>query len=192
LVIDPFLPSFVCPAQGEERYAVRGRRVGDSVEISLARELRERKHRSDKYTQLELVAIKRFDRDDTTGYRAYADGLEDAARYAARGELGYTVLTVAKGSSVHVSLVGRLLTPSGEVRTEVAHEQRFEDPDSEVVLVQANEKAAELRALADKLNDNWASLHQSRLLEIQAQYEQADAQAESARELQQIVESETD
>ncbi len=192
LAIDPFLPSLVVPAQGEECYAIRGRRVGDWVEITLSREQHLRHHHSDTYAQLELMAVRRFEHDNQSGYMAYADRLEDAARCASRGELGYTVDTAADGRSVHVSLVARLLTENGHVRTEITHEHRFEDPDSEVALVQATEKAAELRALAEQLNDNWSSLHQSRLLEIQAEYERADAQAESASELQRIVESETD
>lgn len=192
LAIDPFLPSFVCPAEGEECYVVRGRQVAGSVEISLSRDLHRRHHHSEEYTPLELVAIKRFEQADTSGYRAYADRLEDAARYAARGELGYTVRTAADRSSVRVSLVARLLTESGAVRTELSHEHRFQDPDSQVTLVQAAEKAAELRALAQRLNENWSSLHTTRLLEIQAEYEQADAAAQAAGELQRIVESETD
>ena len=192
MAIDPFLPSFVCPGQGEECFVVRGRRVGGSVEITLTRDRHERKHRSDTYTPLELMAIRRFERGDTAGYRAYADGLEDAARYAARGELGYTVRTAADGGSVRVSLVARLLSESGQVRTDVSHEHRFEDPDSQLALVQASEKSAELRALAEKLNDNWFSVHEARLMEIQAEYDTADARDEAANELQQIVESEND
>jgi hypothetical protein len=117
--------------------------------------------------------------------------LEDAARYAARGELGYTVESVAEGGSVRVSLVARLLAESGELLTEVSHEHRFEDPDSHSTLVQASERAAELRALAQQLNDNWTSLHKARLLEIQAEYERADAHAQAASQLQQILESES-
>jgi hypothetical protein len=192
LAIDPFLPSFISPAQGEECYVVRGRRVGSSVEITLSRDRHQHKHGSDTYTPLELMAVRRFEYGDTTGYTTYADGLEDAARYAARGELGYTVSTAADGPSVCVSLVARLLTESGVVKTDVSHEHRFEDPDSQVALVQANERAEELRALAEQLNENWASLHQARLLEIQARYEQADEQDEAASELQRIVESEED
>jgi hypothetical protein len=191
LGIDSFLPSFVCPAEGEECFVVRGRRVGASVEISLSRDLHQRRHRSDKYTPVELIAVRRFAHADTARYRSYADRLEDAARYAARGELGYSVSVAADGAAVDVALVARLLTESGEIRTELSHEHRFEDPDSHVALVKASEKAAELRALAQELNESWSSLRQARLLEIQAEYEQAERDAEAASELQRIVESET-
>ena len=189
--IDPFLPWFVCPGEGEECFVVRGCRVGESVEISLSRDLHKRHHGSDQYTQVELIAVSRFRHADTAGYRLYAGRLEDAARYASRGELGYSVSVGADGAAVDVELVARLLTETGEVHTEVSHQQRFEDPDSDVTLVKANERAAELRALAEQLNENWSSLHQARLLEIQAKYEQADRDAEAASELQRIVESET-
>ena len=192
MAIDPFLPSLVCPAQGDECYVVRGRRVGEWVEITLSRERHQRKHGSDKYTLLELVALKRFEHDQISAYRAYANGLEDAARIAARGELGYQVRIATDGPSVEVSLVARLLTESGKVRTDISHEYRFEDPDSQLALVQANEKAAELRALAENLNDNWSSLHQSRLVEIQAEYERADEAQQAASDLQRLVESEAD
>lgn len=192
MTIDPFLPWFVWPAQGEECYVVRGRRVGGSVEISLSREQRRRQRGSEEYTLLELLAVQRFEHAQNSRCRAYASRLEDAARYAARGELGYTVRSVADGPCVHVSLVARLLTESGEVRTEVSHEHRFEDPDSHAALVRASEKAAELRVLAQQLNENWSALRRARLLEIQAEYERVDAAAEAARELQRIVGSETD
>jgi hypothetical protein len=192
LAIDPLLPSLVCPADGDECYVVRARRVGRSVEISLSRDRRERQHGFDEYTLLELLALRRFARADSSGFRAFANRLEDAARYAARGELGYSVRSVADGPAVHVSLVGRLLTESGEIRTEVSHERRTDDPDSHAALVAASEKAAELHALAHRLNENWSSLHRARMLDIQAEYERADAAADAAADLQRIVDSETD
>lgn len=170
---------------------VRGRQLGSSVEISLSRDLHERKHHSDHYTTIELIAVRRFAHTDSARYRDYADRLEDAARYAARGELGYSVSVAADGPAVDVSLVARLLTETGEIRTELSHEHRFEDPDSELALVKASEKAAELRVLAQQLNENWSSLHQARLLEIRAEYEQADRDAEAASELQRLVDSES-
>ena len=169
---------------------VRGQRVGEWVEITLSRERHQRNHGSDSYTLLELVALKRFEHGQTPGYQAYASALEDAARIAARGELGYTVRTATDGPSVQVSLVARLLTEGGEVRTDVSHEHRFEDPDSQATLVQANEKVAELRGLAEKLNENWSSVHRSRVAEIQAEYERADEAERTASELQQLLESE--
>ena len=168
MAIDRFLPFSVCPADGDECYVVRGRQVGDSIEVSLSRDVHQHRHGSDEYTPQELMAVRRFERDATSSYAAYAGRLEDAARYAARGELGYTVAVDADGPHVHVSLVARLLTESGELRTELSHKHRYEDPDSHVALVEASEKAAELRALAQELNENWASLHQARLLEIEA------------------------
>jgi hypothetical protein len=88
--------------------------------------------------------------------------------------------------------VARLLTERGELRTEVSHRHRFENADTHVALVQASEKAEELRGLARQLNDNWSSPHQARLQEIQAEYERTDAQAEAAQQLQRIVESEAE
>ena len=191
MAFDPFLPSFVCPAEGDEYLVVRGRQVHGQVEISLSRDRRERRRfGSDTYSPVELLAVRRFDHVDSAHYMAYANALADAARYAARGELGYTVDTVAEGGSVRVSLVARLLAEDGHIRTEVSHEQSFEDPDSHAALVQASEKATELRSLAEKLNDNWNSVHQARLLQIQAEYERADADAEAARGLDSILDTE--
>ncbi|MFL5823629.1 MAG: hypothetical protein ACJ764_09325 [Solirubrobacteraceae bacterium] len=193
MAFDPFLPFLVCPAEGEECFVVRGRQVRGQVEISLSRDLREG-HRfgSFTYTPVELLAIKRFDHVDSAHYMAYANALEDAMRYAARGELGYTVDTVVDGGSVRVFLVARLLADDGRIRTEVSHEQRFEDADSHAALVQASETATELRSLAQALNDHWNSVHEGRLLQIQAEYEKSDADAAGARELDSILDSEKD
>jgi hypothetical protein len=167
--------------------------VLEQVEISLSHDLRHHRHfGSDTYTPVELLAVKRFDHFDSAGYMDYADALGDSARYAAQGELGYTVTTHADGASVRVSLVGRLLAENGQLRTELSHEHRFEDPDSDVALVQASEKATELRALAQELNDNWNSVHSARVLEIQAEYEKADDQAEAAKNLDTIVDAEAE
>jgi hypothetical protein len=191
--IDPFLPSFVCPAGEGECYVVRGREVGRFVEISLSRDVFEHhRFRRDTHRPVELVALKRFSHGDSKGYVAYANRLEDAARYAARGELGYFVDTVADGASVRVSLVARLLDEEGGITTEISHEHRFEEPDSHTTLVETNEKAAELRARAQELNDSWVALRQAQLLELQASHEQADAQAASARDLERIVDAEAE
>jgi hypothetical protein len=193
LTIDPFLPFFVCPATDAECYVVRGRRAGPLVEISLTREHRET-HRfgSDTYTPLEVLAVKRFPRVKESAYMSYADSLEDAARYAARGELGYHVHTVADTSRVRVALVARLLGPDGQVDTEISHEHYFEDPDSQAALIQANEEATELRALAQQLNDEWVSRRRARVLELQTEYEKADALAQAAQGLRRIVDAERD
>lgn len=170
-----------------------GRRVGPHVEISLSRGTRRRhRFRLASYTPVELLAIKRFAHLDSAGYVAYASRLEDAARCAARGELGYCINSVAEGGRVRVSVVARLLTEDGRLETKISHEHWFDDPDSHATLVQTNEKATELRAMAQQLNEEWTAAWKSQLLELQAQYEQADAQAASASDLQRIVEAEAD
>lgn len=196
---DPFLPSFVCPAGEEERYAVLGHSVGPLVEIALSREHRE-KHRfgSDTYTPVEVLAVKRFPDSEESAYMAYADHLSDAARYAARGELGYEVHTSPEGAGVRVSLVGRLLGQDGQLQTEISDEHYFEDPDSGAVLRRAEEKAIELRARAEQLNEEWVSLRRARVHELQTEYEKADAeteakaqaQAQAAQDLQGIIDAE--
>ena len=183
----------MCGASDHECYVVRGQRVGAFVEISLSRDRRQ-KHRSgaDTYTTLELLAVRRFRHLDTAAFMPYANNLEDAARYAARSELGYTVHTVAEGGAVRVSLVGRIIDAHGRIETALSHEHRFENPDSHIELVEANEKATELRALAQELNDEWASRRNSQLLELRTAYERDDAQAEAAEELHRIVDAEGD
>jgi hypothetical protein len=123
---------------------------------------------------------------------AYAASLEDAARSAAHGELGYEVHTTAEPSGVRVSLVARLLGPDGHVKTEISDEHYFEEPDSHTALVQANEKATELRSQAEQLNNDWVSLRRARVLELQTEYEKADAQAQAAQSLQDIIDAERD
>ena len=78
MATDPFLPFFVCPAQGAECYVVRGRSLGGSVEVSLSRDTHER-HRlgRDQYTPTETLALRRFDHLDSGAYMAYASALED-------------------------------------------------------------------------------------------------------------------
>jgi hypothetical protein len=172
--IDPFLPDSTFPADEGECYVVRGRQVGGLVEISLSRD-RDQKHRfrSDTYAPIEELAFKRFPGDDTSAYTAYADHLEDAARYAARGELGYTLDSVVDGTGVRISLVARLLADDGRMETEISHEQYVEDPE------QAHEKAAELGAMARELNEQWASRRRARLVELRSEYEKADTRTEA-------------
>jgi hypothetical protein len=116
---------------------------------------------------------------------AYTEHLEDAARYAARGELGYTLNSVVDDAGVRISLVARLIADDGHLETEISHEQHLEDPE------QANEKANELRAVARELNDEWASRRRARLLELRTEYEKADARAEAAdARLDRIIDAE--
>jgi hypothetical protein len=184
--IDPFLPSSTFPAAEGECYVVSGRQVGAFVEISLSLE-RDEKHRfrSDTYAPIEELAVSRFAGDDTTAYTAYADHLEDAASYAARGELGYTLSSEVDGAGVRLSLVARLLADDGHLETTISSEQYLEDPE------QAHEKANELRATARELNDQWVSLRRARLLELRTEYEKADARAQAAdARLDRIVDAE--
>jgi hypothetical protein len=186
--IDPFLPCSTFPAAEGECYVVRGREVGAFVEISLTRD-RDEKHRfaSDTYEPIEELAVKRFPHDDTAAYVAYSGRLEDAARYAARGELGYTLNSVVDDAGVRVSLVARLIADDGHLETKISHEQHLDDPD------QAHEKTTELRAAAAELNDQWASQRRARLLELRTEYEKADAQAEAAdARLDRIIDAERD
>jgi hypothetical protein len=184
--VDPFMPSSTFPAAEGECYVVSGRQVGALVEISLTRD-RDEKHRfrSDTYAPIEELALKRFPGDDEPAYMAYTEHLEDAARYAARGELGYTLNSVVDDAGVRISLVARLIADDGHLETEISHEQHLEDPE------QANEKANELRAVARELNDEWASRRRARLLELRTEYEKADARAEAAdARLDRIIDAE--
>jgi hypothetical protein len=56
--------------------------------------------------------------------------------------------------------------------------------------VQANEKATELRAIAEQLNDEWASARDASLRELRAEYDRADAQARAAEDLRRIIDAE--
>lgn len=190
---DPFLPFVVCPAAGDECYVVRGRAVGPFVEISLSQERRQtRRFASDRYTLIELIVMKRFRRGDIAARQAYANHLEDAASVAAHGQLGYTVHTVAESGTLRMSLVGRTLEADGRVRTEIVDEHTFQDADSELTLVQANEKAVELRARAAELTEEWVARRNAQLLELRAEYEEADAQGGAGDELQRILDAEAD
>jgi hypothetical protein len=184
--VDPFLPSSTFPAAEGECYVVSGRQVGAFVEISLTHD-HDEKHlfRSDTYAPIEELAFKRFPGDDTSAYMAYTDHLEDAARYAARGELGYTLNSVVDDAGVRVSLVARLLADDGHLETTTSHEQHLEDPE------QAHEKANELRVIARELNDQWVSARRARLLELRTEYEKADSRTEAAdARLDRIIDAE--
>jgi hypothetical protein len=158
--VDPFLPDSTFPAAEGECYVVRGRHVGAFVEISLSHDHDEKhRFRSDTRAPIEELAFKRFPHDDTPAYTAYADRLEDAARYAARGELGYTLNSVVEGAGVRISLVARLLADDGHLETTISDEQHLEDPG------QAHDRAEELRAIARELNDQWVSERRAHLLE---------------------------
>ena len=184
--VDPFLPCSTFPAAEGECYVVRGRQIGAFVEISLSRD-RDEKHRfrSDTYAPIEELAFRRFPGEDEAAYMAYSEHLEDAARYAARGELGYTLNSEVDDAGVRVSLVARLIADDGHLETEISHEQYLDDPE------QAHEKTEELRAIARELNDQRASARRARLLELRTEYEKADARAEAAdARLDRIVDAE--
>lgn len=185
------LPFVAIPASDDEAYVVEGHHIGAWVEMTLTRASRQRRRfGSDSYTPTDLLALKRFRRGDIAGYTTFAGHLEDSARVAGRGQLGYSVYTAAEGGTVSVSLVARLLGPDGRVHTEISHENRFDDADSELALVQANEKATELRAIAEQLNDEWASARDASLRELRAEYDRADAQARAAEDLRRIIDAE--
>jgi hypothetical protein len=183
---DPFLPYATFPAAEGLCYVVRGRQVSAFVEISLSLERDgEQRSGSDTYAPIEELAVKQFPDDDRLAYMAYAEHLEDAARYAARGELGYTLHTVVDDAGVRLSLVARLLADDGRLETEISHEQYLEDPE------QANQKATELRAIASERNDQWVSLRRARLRELRTQYEKADADADAAEaRVERIIDAE--
>lgn len=133
---------------------MEGRAVGAWIEVTLSRARWQRRRLgADRYTPTEVMVLKRFRRSDLAGYSSYAGHLEDAARIAPRGELGYSVHTAAEDGVLTASLAARLLAQDGRVHTEISNEHHFENPDSEIALVQTNEKAAELRAAAAELND---------------------------------------
>jgi hypothetical protein len=191
--IELALPCAVVPAGAHDVYLVSGRSVGRWVEISLALAARQRHLLAeDSYEPVQVIAMKRFARGEIAAYSTYAGHLEDAARVAARGELGYSVHTPAEDGTLVVCLVTRLLDDEGRVHTEISHEQSFEDPESTIALVQANERATELRAIAQQMNEQWASLREARLLERQAQYDEADRRQRAADELEWIVNGEID
>jgi hypothetical protein len=191
VAVDPASRFLAFPASEEESYVVRGEQAGAFVEISLTRDARrKRRFGSDTYTPVELIAFKRFRPTDMAGYSAYAGNLETAGEIAARGQLGYTIRTNAETGKVQIALIARLLTPDGRVHTEISHEQSFEDPDSDVALVQANERATELTTLAESLNEQWVSLRDDRLQALRAEYDRDDQQAAAAQGLQRIVDEE--
>ena len=190
---DEGLPSFSIPASDHEVYMVGGSLVGRFVEMSLCRVRRER-HRSglEELVPVELLALKRFRRGEIAEYSSYAGHLEDTARIAARGQLGYTVEVTADDGTVKLCLVARLLDVDGFVHTDISHEWLFREPGSHAALVRANEKAVELRELAGALNEQWASVRAANLASRRAVYEQVDADARAAEELKGIIDSEKD
>jgi hypothetical protein len=188
---DPYFRFLAHPVSDTEAYIVRGRTLGPLVEISLGRESKhKRRFGADSYTPIELLALKRFRHGELAAYAAYAGNLDVAAGIAVRGELGYTVRVAAEDGKVRISIVARLLAPDGRVHTDISHDHTFEDPDSGLALVQANEKATELRAIAEQLNDHWVTVRRAHLLDLRAGYDKADAEAESANELRRIVDAE--
>jgi hypothetical protein len=192
-MIEPVLPFAVVPAGADDVYLVSGRSVGHWVEISLSVAARHRHLLSqDSYEVVQVLAMRRFQRREIAAYSRYAGHLEDVARLAARGELGYTVHTAAQDGKVVVSLASRLMDDDGRVHTEISHEQSFADPESTVAFVQANERATELRAIAQEMNEQWAARRGAQLLERQAQYDETDRRQQAADELEQIVNSEAD
>jgi hypothetical protein len=188
---EPNLSFVVIPASDDEACIVQGVHVGGWVEVTLSWAIRQRRRfRSDQYTPTRLLAVKRFRRSDIAGYTTFAGHLEDSARIAARGELGYYVHTAVQDGEVSVSLVARLLEPDGRIHTEISRDDRFAEADSMLALVQANENATELRALAEELTDRWTSAWDAQVSELRAEYDKNDAQARAAAELKRIVDSE--
>jgi hypothetical protein len=179
------------PVSKDEAFVVRGYRVGGFVEATLTRDVcHHHVFSEDNFEPLELFALKRFRPSEGAAYSHYLGNLEDAAKRAAKGELGYRVHTRAENGQVILEMTGRLIQPDGEMHTEICHEQAFEDPDSSLALVQANEKAAELRDRAKGLNEQWIEQRDSHLAEVRAAYDRDDEQQAAAEELQQLVDAE--
>jgi hypothetical protein len=181
------------PVSKSEAFVVRGYRVGGFVEATLTRDTRHHHVFSeDTFEPVELFALKRFRPTEGAAYSYYLGNLEDAAKVCAKSELGYRVHTRAENGKVILEMTARLIQPDGEMHTEICHEQAFEDPDSSLALVEANEKAVELREQAKSLNEQWIEERDSRLAEVRAAYDRDDEQRAAAEELQQLVDAEDD
>lgn len=179
------------PASKSEAYVVRGYHVGHQLEATLTRDTTHHHVFSeDTHEPVELFALRRFHRDDGAEYSHFLGNLETAARLLARGDHGYKIHTEARDGNVILSMTGRLLQPDGLIHTEVPFEQTFSDPDSSLALVEANERATELRAQARTLNQEWIEQRDARLAEVRAAYDRDDEKDAAAAELQQLVDTE--
>ncbi|MHB8692381.1 MAG: hypothetical protein ACYDHH_14165 [Solirubrobacteraceae bacterium] len=190
---DPETRFFSFPASDSESYVVRGYHAGHLLELTLSRDARHKHHfNEDTFTPVEILAVKRFRHSEMAAYSSYAGHLEDTAALAARGELGYHVHTAAVDGKVEISLVARLLQADGKVHTEISDQQTFEDPDSSIALVEANERATELRAKAEGLNEEWIERLNADVAAVRAGYDHDDEQAAAAEQLQRLVDAEGD
>jgi hypothetical protein len=180
-------------ASKTEAYVVRGYHAGPFLEATLTRDnCHHHVFAEDSFEPVELLALKRFRPAEGAAYSHFLGNLEDAAKLAAKAELGYRVHTRAEDGKVILQLTARLLQPDGDVHTEICDEHAFEDPDSSLALVQANEKAAELRDQAKDLNEQWIETRDSQLADVRAAYDRDDEQAAAAEELQRLVDAEAD
>lgn len=179
------------PASKSEAYVVRGYHVGNLLEATLTRDTTHH-HVFNEDTQepVELFALQRFHRGEGAEYSHFLGNLETAARLLARGDHGYKIHTSAEDGNVILSMTARLLQPDGLIHTEICHEQTFTDPDSSLALVQANEKATELRAQARTLNEAWVEQRDARLAQIRAAYDRDDEKEAAAEELHELVDTE--
>ena len=183
----------IYPVSKNEAFVVRGYRAGSFLEVTLTRDVSHHHVFSeDSFEPIELLALKRFRPTDGAAYSHYLGNLEDAAQLAAKGELGYRVHTSAEDGKVVITLIGRVLQPDGRTQTELYNRESFEDPDSSLALVAANERGAELRQKAAELNEDWVSQRADLLARVREQYDRDDEQQAAAEELQELVDAQDD
>jgi hypothetical protein len=170
-----------------ERFHIHTEEVEPGVfELSLEQQESTRRFLGTHWETVAVLARRRFRANDMFGLAQYRGALAQAAEHAAAGHYGCYVETQhMRGGKVEVELVSREIKDA-KLRTEILASRQF-DASDENALVASAEFAAELRAWADRVNDERTTTLAEGAVEHDAALADAAEREQAAAELEAIL-----
>ena len=134
------------------------------------------------------IACRLFEQGDEVARDRYASILDDARRYAERGELGCTIVVgTLPGGSTEVSLVERRLTESG-VRAETLAKERFGHRDG----LPAAEFVGTIRAVMEERNEAIEVERRQAIVDYQLTFDERREREDDAEAIRRALKQERD
>ena len=170
-----------------ERFHIHNQEVEPGVfEVSLEHQQSTRRLLGTRWNTVGVLSRRRYRANDMFGMAEYQAALAQAAKHAAVGHYGCYVETQRlRGGKVEVELVSREIKDA-KLRTEILASREFDASDDDALVASA-EFAAELRAWADRVNDERATALVEGAVEHDVALEDAAERDRAAAELASIL-----
>jgi hypothetical protein len=170
-----------------ERFHIHNEEVEPGVfEVSLEHQEGTRRLLGTHWRTVAVLARRRYRANDMFGLAQYRGALAQAAEHAAAGHYGCYVETQhLRGGKVAVELVSREIKDA-KLQTEILASRTFDASDDDA-LVASSEFAAELRAWAERVNDERTTALAEGTVEHDAELADAAERERAAAELEAIL-----